>query len=168
MVGNIGGRFYMSLTPVYALAKALRVKSWLARSEVFGGPADLDMPRARVRWETVRRAVPMAIGVRLRVRTYLKSMRAFLAASPQRCEELRGLVAATTAAPALAVLYESEIEPHLVTSCRMLEAAGRQGGSSLVKVRTTLRGWWVTSTPRRCSPASPRPTSWPASACSRA
>ena len=66
-------------------------------------------------------------------------MRAFLAASPQRCEELRGRVAATTTGPALAALYESEIEPHLVTSCHMLEAAGRQGGSSLVKVRTTLR-----------------------------
>ena len=87
----------------------------------------------------MRRAVPTAIGIRLRVRTYLKSMRAFLAASPQRCEELRGRIAATTTGPALAALYESEIEPHLVTSCHMLEAAGRQGGSSLVKVRTTLR-----------------------------
>ncbi len=37
MVGNIGGRFYMNLTPVYALAKALRVKSWLGALEsVFG------------------------------------------------------------------------------------------------------------------------------------
>ena len=141
MVGNIGGRFYMNLTPVYALAKALRVKSWLGALEsVFGRiPPGLDLPKTTVRWETVRRAVPMAIGIRLRVRTYLKSMRAFLAASPQRCEELRGRVAATTTAPALAALYESEIEPHLVTSCHMLEAAGRQGGSSLVKVRTTLR-----------------------------
>ena len=32
MVGNIGGRFYMNLTPVYAMAKALRVKSCSARS----------------------------------------------------------------------------------------------------------------------------------------
>ena len=30
MVGNIGGRFYMNLTPVYAMAKAVRVKSWLS------------------------------------------------------------------------------------------------------------------------------------------
>ena len=141
MVGNIGGRFYMNLTPVYAIAKALRVKSLLGALEsVFGKiPPGLDMPKTAVRWETVRRAVPTAIGIRLRVRRYLKSMRAFLAASPQRCEELRGRIAATTTGPALAALYESEIEPHLVTSCRMLEAAGKQGGTSLVKVRETLR-----------------------------
>ena len=131
----------MNLTPVYAIAKAVRVKSLVSAVEsVFGRiPPGLDVPKTAVRWETVRRAVPAAIGIRLRVRRYLTSMRAFLAASPQRCEELRGRVAATTTGPALAALYESEIEPHLVTSCHMLEAAGRQGGSSLVKVRATLR-----------------------------
>ena len=91
----------MNLTPVYAIAKAVRVKSLVSAVEsVFGRiPPGLDVPKTAVRWETVRRAVPAAIGVRLRVRRNLKSMRAFLAASPQRCEELRGRVAATTTGP---------------------------------------------------------------------
>jgi hypothetical protein len=40
---------------------------------------------------------------------------------------------------ALTALYEREIGPHFVTSCRMLEAAGRQGGTSLVKTHYALR-----------------------------
>jgi rifampicin phosphotransferase len=143
MVGNIGGRFYMNLTPVFALAKAMRVRSWSAALEsVFGKiPPGLDIPKVKVfRWATLRRVLPVASSVRLRVRANLKTMRAFLADSPQRCEALRARLAATTTGPALATLYESEIAPHFVTSCRMLEAAGRQGGASLVKLRGTLRG----------------------------
>ena len=81
----------------------------------------------------------MAIGIRLRVRTYLKGMRAFLAAAPQRCEELRGRVAATTTGPGWPRCTRARSSRTSSTSCHMLEAAGRQGGSSLVKVRATLR-----------------------------
>ena len=171
MVGNIGGRFYMNLTPVYALASALRVKSWLGALEsVFGKiPPGLDLPKTKIRWETVRRAVPMAIGIRLRVRTYLKGMRAFLAASPQRCEELRGRVAATATGPALAALYVAEIEPHLVDVCRMLEAAGRQGG--IEPGHDPHHAAQDGGRRRRRGDAHRRHrvrTSWPASACSPA
>ena len=99
MVGNIGGRFYMNLTPVFALAKAMRVQSWSAALEsVFGKiPPGLDIPKVKVfRWATLRRVLPVAISVRLRVRANLKTMRAFLADSPQRCEALRARLAATT------------------------------------------------------------------------
>ena len=91
----------MNLTPVFALARALAGEELArrARERLRQDPA---RPRHAedegLRWETVRRAVPTAIGIRLRVRTYLKRMRAFLAASPQRCEELRGRVAATATA----------------------------------------------------------------------
>ena len=54
MVGNIGGRFYMNLTPVYAMAKAVRVKSWSARSRASSArsrPAST-CRRRRSRWET--------------------------------------------------------------------------------------------------------------------
>lgn len=141
MVGNIGGRFYMNLTPVFAMVDAFRVKSWSSALEgVFGKiPPGLEIPKAKVfRWAVVRQAVPAAIGVRRRARKNLRGMRAFLAASPARCEELRECIAATTTPAELVERYDAEVEPHFVTSCRMLEAAGRQGGTSLVRLRYRL------------------------------
>ncbi|SDM33779.1 PEP/pyruvate-binding domain-containing protein [Allokutzneria albata] len=142
LVGNIGGRFYMNLTPIYSLIDALRVKSLRGAVEgVFGKlPPGLDVPKVKVlRWEMIRRLVPTAIGVRLRARANLKGMRPFLASAQQRCEQLRARIAATASAGELAELYEREVAPHLVTASRMLEAAGRQGGVSLLRTRDALR-----------------------------
>ncbi|MFI7700139.1 PEP/pyruvate-binding domain-containing protein [Nonomuraea sp. NPDC049480] len=142
LVGNIGGRFYMNLSIVHTIAAALGMESRLSATEnVFGKlPPGLDVPKAEIsRWEIVKRVVPMAINIQRRVRTNLKGMRAFLATSRQRCEELRAAIAATGSGPELARLWADEIEPHMVTSCRMLEAAGRQGGSTLVHTRDKLR-----------------------------
>ncbi|TMR92097.1 PEP/pyruvate-binding domain-containing protein [Nonomuraea basaltis] len=142
LVGNIGGRFYMNLSIVYSIAEAMGMKSRLGAIEnVFGKiPPALDVPKVKIsRWEIVKRVVPMAIRIQRRVRTNLKGMRAFLATSQQRCEELVARIAATGSGPELADLYAREIQPHMVTSCRMLEAAGRQGGSTLVYTRDRLR-----------------------------
>ena len=142
MVGNIGGRFYMNLTPIFTIARAVRVKSWISAIEnVFGKiPPGLDVPKAKVfRPGMIVQVVPTAIRIRLRTRRYLKGLRAFLAASPRRCADLRARIAAVDTGPELAALYEREIEPQLVTSSRMLETAGRQGGASLLKTRDTLR-----------------------------
>ncbi|NUS04884.1 MAG: pyruvate, phosphate dikinase [Nonomuraea sp.] len=142
LVGNIGGRFYMNLSLVYSIGAALGMKSRLgAVEQVFGKlPPGLDVPKVRMsRWGIVKRVVPMAVGLRKRVRDNLRNMPAFLATSRARCEELRERVAATTSGPALADLWETEIGPHVVTSSRMLEAAGRQGGATLVWTRDRLR-----------------------------
>lgn len=142
LVGNIGGRFYMNLSPIYSMAEALGMRRRLGMIEnVFGKiPPGLDVPKVKApRWQIIKRAVPMAIGVRRRARTNLTGMRGFLATSQLRCEELHARIAATGSGPELANLYEREIEPHLVTSCRMLEAAGRQGGSALIRTRDRLR-----------------------------
>ncbi|MFB9623425.1 PEP-utilizing enzyme, partial [Nonomuraea helvata] len=142
MVGNIGGRFYMNLSPMYSVIKALRLKSLSGPMEdVFGKiPPGLDVPRVKLlRWEVVKQGVPTAIRVRLRVRKNLRSMGAFLATARQRCEDLRAAIAATASAPELADLYEREIQPHAVTAWRMLEAGGRQGGTSLLLTRSKLR-----------------------------
>ncbi|MFI9550191.1 PEP/pyruvate-binding domain-containing protein [Nonomuraea endophytica] len=142
MVGNIGGRFYMNLSPMYSVIKALRLKSLSGTMEdVFGRiPPGLDVPTVKLlRWEVVKQSVPAAIRVRLRVRKNLKGMRPFLATARQRCEELRAAIAATTSAAELAGLYEREIRPHAVTAWRMLEAGGRQGGTSLLLTRSKLR-----------------------------
>ncbi|WP_433440205.1 PEP/pyruvate-binding domain-containing protein [Nonomuraea sp. CA-141351] len=142
MVGNIGGRFYMNLSIVHSIAGALGMRSRLSAVEqVFGKlPAGLDVPMVPVsRWEIIKRTLPLAINIQRRVRHNLKGLRAFLATSRRRCEELRATIAATGSGPQLADLWEREIRPHMVTSCRMLEAAGRQGGATLVWTRDRLR-----------------------------
>ncbi|MFC3543033.1 PEP/pyruvate-binding domain-containing protein [Nonomuraea ferruginea] len=142
LVGNIGGRFYMNLSIAYSVAHAFGLQSRLsALEEVFGKvPAGLDVPLLDVsRWELFRRVLPVAVEVRRRVRRNLKGMRAFLAEAPERAGELRARIAAVDSGPELAELGEREILPYLVTACRMLEAAGRQGGAALVLTRVRLR-----------------------------
>lgn len=142
LVGNIGGRFYMNLSPIYSIVAALGLKSWFGAVEnLFGKiPPGLDVPKVKLfRWKAIRIAVFTAIRVRRRARTNLKGMRAFLASAEQRCEDLRARIAVVSSGPELADLYEREIEPHLVTASRMLEAANRQGAMTLVFTRGKLR-----------------------------
>ncbi|GAA2205548.1 hypothetical protein GCM10009850_010060 [Nonomuraea monospora] len=142
LVGNIGGRFYMNLSVVHSIAAALGMRSRLGViDQVFGKmPPGLEVPLVPVpRWELIKKVVPMAIRIRRRVARHLKHMHAFLAASPARCEELRERVAATGSAAELAALWEREIRPHVVVASQMLEAAGRQGGATLVYTRDRLR-----------------------------
>jgi pyruvate,water dikinase len=142
MVGNIGGRFYMNLSPIYSMVEALGMKRRLGGIEnVFGKiPPGLDVPKVPAgRWQIIKSAVPTGMRVQRRARANLKGLRPFLATSRRRCEDLRARIAATTSGADLADLYEREIEPHMVTACRMLEAAGRQGGSTLLHTREKLR-----------------------------
>ncbi|GIH93425.1 PEP/pyruvate-binding domain-containing protein [Planobispora siamensis] len=142
LVGNIGGRFYMNLSVVHSVAGALGMKNRLSAVEqVFGKlPPGLEVPLVRAsRWEIIKRVLPMAVRLRRRVRENMKTMRAFLADSPRRCEELRGRIAETATGAELAGLWEREIRAQLVISSRMLEAAGRQGGATLVWTRDRLR-----------------------------
>ncbi|MEV0147194.1 MULTISPECIES: PEP/pyruvate-binding domain-containing protein [unclassified Nonomuraea] len=142
LVGNIGGRFYMNLSVTFSIARALGMQGRLgAVEQVFGKlPPGLDVPLLTTsRWEILKGTLPMALTLRRRVRDNLKGMRPFLATSQRRCEELRARIAATGTGPGLAALWDDEIGPHLVTACRMLEAAGRQGGATLVWTRDRLR-----------------------------
>ncbi|MBX6382240.1 MAG: pyruvate, phosphate dikinase [Microbispora sp.] len=142
LVGNIGGRFYMNLSVVHSVAAAMGVRRLLgAAEEVFGRlPPGLEVPLLDLsRWEIVKRVLPVAVRIRGRVRRNLRSMRAFLAASPARCQELRERVAAAATPGELAGLWEREIRPYAVTAFRMLEAAGRQGNATLVTTRRRLR-----------------------------
>ncbi|MER6949682.1 PEP/pyruvate-binding domain-containing protein [Nonomuraea sp. NPDC000554] len=142
LVGNIGGRFYLNLSITFSIAKALGMQGRLgAVEQVFGKlPPGLDVPGVAIsRWEIIRRTIPLAVRIQKRVRTNLKVMRPFLATAQRRCEELRDRIAATTTGPELAALWAGEIEPHVVTACRVLEAAGRQGGATLVFTRDKLR-----------------------------
>ncbi|ROT31778.1 PEP/pyruvate-binding domain-containing protein [Micromonospora sp. HM5-17] len=142
LAGNIGGRFYLNLSPIYSVVAALGARSWLGAVEnVYGRiPPGLDVPRVKLLgWRTAVSGARRAVHVRLRVWKHLRGMRAFLETAAQRCEELRERVAAVRLGPELADLYEREIEPHLVTASRMLQAANRQGGMTLIRTRGTLR-----------------------------
>ncbi len=110
MVGNIGGRFYMNLSPIYAITTALRVKSLRSGVEdVFGKvPPGLVVPKVNIfRLEILKQVFPTAIRVRLRARANGKGLSAFLNSSPQRCEDLRARVVATGSGPALAQLVRA-------------------------------------------------------------
>ncbi|MEU8251188.1 PEP/pyruvate-binding domain-containing protein [Nonomuraea sp. NPDC048916] len=142
LVGNIGGRFYMNLSVMFSVARALGMRSRLgAVEQIFGKvPPGLDVPLLEVsRWGIIKRVLPMAVRIRRRVRDNLKELPAFLATARQRGERVRDRIAATAAPSELAALWAGEIEPYIVTASRMLEAAGRQGSTTLVFTRDRLR-----------------------------
>ncbi|MGW0071009.1 PEP/pyruvate-binding domain-containing protein, partial [Streptosporangium sandarakinum] len=142
LVGNIGGRFYMNLSVMHSIAAALGMKGRLGATEqVFGRlPPGLDVPPLPAsRWEIIRAVLPLAFTLRRRVRVNLARMPAFLATARERNARLRGRIAATASPGELAALWEGELLPYLVEACRSLEAAGRQGGATLVMTRDRLR-----------------------------
>ncbi|MBB2740541.1 UNVERIFIED_ORG: pyruvate,water dikinase [Microbispora rosea subsp. rosea] len=142
LVGNIGGRLYMNLSIAVSVARAFGMRSRLgAIEQVFGRlPPGLDVPSLQMsRLRIITAVLPMAVRMQRKVRVNLRGMRGFLATSLERCEELRAAIRSTSSAPELADLWSRAVEPHFVTACRMLEAAGRQGGSTLVLTRDRLR-----------------------------
>ncbi|MEU7897658.1 PEP/pyruvate-binding domain-containing protein [Nonomuraea sp. NPDC049152] len=142
LVGNIGGRFYMNLSLTVSIAKALGMGSRLSAVEqVFGKfPPGLDIPLVKTsRWKIVKLTLPMAFRIRKRVKDSLATMPAFLATARRRNEELRATIEAAGSGTELAQVWEGELLPYLITACRMLEAAGRQGGATLVWTRDKLR-----------------------------
>ncbi|MFJ8164167.1 PEP/pyruvate-binding domain-containing protein [Streptomyces sp. NPDC096136] len=142
MYGNIGGRFYMNLSVTATLTAAFGQGRKFARANelVFGRlPEDVVIPllhasRPRV-W---RDTIGEAFAVMSRIRANGRQLPAFLAEAPERCEDLRVRVAAAEVGEDLSALWESEVAPYFRRCCHMLQAATRQGGDSLVKVRGTL------------------------------
>ncbi|MEU7983888.1 PEP/pyruvate-binding domain-containing protein [Streptosporangium canum] len=142
LVGNIGGRFYMNLSIVISMARALGMQSRLgAIEQVFGKlPPGLDVPLLPTsRLRIVKDVLPLAFTLHKRVAANLKKMPGFLATAQPRCTALRERAAAATTTGELAGLWEKELLPYFVEACQALEAAGRQGGSSLVWTRDRLR-----------------------------
>ncbi|MBB5084189.1 PEP/pyruvate-binding domain-containing protein [Nonomuraea endophytica] len=142
LVGNIGGRFYLNLSIAISAAKAFGMSSRLgAIEQVFGKiPSGLDVPLLPAsRWQLIKAMLPMAVGLRRRVAANVKRLRPFLATARSRCEELRERAGLISEPAALAAFWEEELRPYVVETCRMLEAAGRQGGAALVMTRDKLR-----------------------------
>ncbi|MBT2613840.1 hypothetical protein J7I97_37970 [Streptomyces sp. ISL-87] len=142
MYGNIGGRFYMNLSVTATLAAAFGQGRKFAQANelVFGrlpeGMGIPLLPASKVRvW---RDTIGEAVAVMSRIRTNGKQLPAFLEEAPARCEGLRARVAAAATAQDLSALWVAEVAPYFRRCCHMLQAATRQGGDSLVKVRGTL------------------------------
>ncbi|MFI6513068.1 PEP/pyruvate-binding domain-containing protein [Streptosporangium sp. NPDC050855] len=141
VVGNIGGRFYMNLSVAFSVARALGMGRRVgAIEQVFGRlPPGVEVPLLPVsRLRIVRTVLPVALAVRRRVAAGTRVMPAFLATARRRCEALRERAATAATAGELVVLWESELLPYFVQACRVMEAAGRQGGLALVMTRQRL------------------------------
>ncbi|MFI6903182.1 PEP/pyruvate-binding domain-containing protein [Nonomuraea sp. NPDC050394] len=142
LVGNIGGRFYLNLSIAISAAKAFGMSGRLgAIEQVFGRiPPGLDVPLLPAsRWQLIKAMLPMAIRLRRRVAANVKRLRPFLATARSRCEELRERAGLISEPAELAAFWEEGLRPYVVETCRMLEAAGRQGGAALVMTRDKLR-----------------------------
>ncbi|MEU4835434.1 PEP/pyruvate-binding domain-containing protein [Streptosporangium sp. NPDC023615] len=141
VVGNIGGRFYMNLSVAFSVARAMGMSRRLgAIEQVFGRlPAGLEVPLLPVsRLRIIRSVLPLAVTVRRRVAAGTRRMPGFLATARRRCEALRERASTAATTGELVALWESELLPFFVEACRVMEAAGRQGGTALVMTRQRL------------------------------
>ncbi|MEV7009499.1 PEP/pyruvate-binding domain-containing protein [Streptosporangium sp. NPDC051022] len=142
LVGNIGGRFYMNLSVVVSIARALGMQGRLSATEqVFGKlPPGLDVPLLPTsRWRIIASVLPLGFAIQKKVAANLKRMPGFLATARERCTTLHERATAAATPGELADLWERELLPYFVEACRVFEAAGRQGGGSLVWTRDRLR-----------------------------
>ncbi|NUR89210.1 MAG: pyruvate, phosphate dikinase [Nonomuraea sp.] len=132
MFGNIGGRFYMNLSPLITLGGAIgsgaRVRKALV--PIFGKlPDGLRTPLLPIsRWQAIRAAMPLIKG-RLAMRKASRRVPAFVASARQRSEDLRARIATSDD---LGALWEREVAPYFTECTTMLGAAGRQDAGSLV------------------------------------
>ncbi|MEU8889066.1 PEP/pyruvate-binding domain-containing protein [Streptomyces sp. NPDC048442] len=143
MYGNIGGRFYMNLSVTATLAAAFgQTKKFDKATELIFGrlPEGVTVPLLPAsRLRIVRNTVSEAFRVTRRVRANGKLLDAFLATAPTRCTDLRERTAAADSPAALRELYDAEVNPYFTLCCHMLQAATRQDGDMLIKVRGSLR-----------------------------
>jgi pyruvate,water dikinase len=141
--GNIGGRFYMNMSLIATMAAAFGMKRRLLQSseQVFGRlPPGMEIPLVPLsRWRLILEMVPLALRLKQKVRRNQKKIAEFVRGAPARCEALHEGIRAAASGAALRSLWGSEIEPLFRTASEMLQAAGRQDGSALVRLRHDLR-----------------------------
>jgi phosphohistidine swiveling domain-containing protein len=143
-MGNLGGRAYMNLSLAASLGSAFGVSAQRfaeASEETFGKlPEGMEIPLLPLsRWGLLRTLLPGVVRLLRRVRANQSRLAAFVAAAPARCEALHARIQATSSAPALGALWDSELFPYLQECCRMLEAGSRRSGKVGHGLRRTLR-----------------------------
>src|SRR6266516_2459840 len=143
-IGNIGGRFYMNLSPLMTMVAAAgmnRKRLFESIGDIFGHvPDDLEIPLLPVsRWIVFRTVLPATLRNRRRIRGNVKRLPAFLATAPARCEELLKRIKAASSPTDLTRLWQDELLPYLHECNYMLEAGSKGDGGAFIKVRNTLR-----------------------------
>ena len=143
-IGNIGGRFYMNLSPLMTMVAAAgmnRKRLFESIGDIFGHvPDDLEIPLLPVsRWNVFRTVLPATLRNRRRIRGNVKRLPAFLATAPARCEELLKRIKAASSPTDLTRLWQDELLPYLHECNYMLEAGSKGDGGAFIKVRNTLR-----------------------------
>jgi phosphohistidine swiveling domain-containing protein len=143
LVGNIGGRCYMNLSLSATIATTFmsqqRYKKMI--EPVFGHiPDNIEIPlipksRGKLLMATLREAVR----IRRQVRIYTKQIPAFMQTAQTHCEKLRTQIQQASSPEDLLALWKNDLEPFFHESCYMLQAAGRQDGNALLRVRLELR-----------------------------
>lgn len=143
-IGNIGGRFYMNMSLIATVSRVFGVgqkRFQAATEEVFGRiPEGLEIPLVPVsRWHLLRLLLPIVVRLRRRVSTNHKMLPAFLAGAQARCEALQVQIPVAPSTIELVHLWRTNLEPFFRECSRMLEAAARQEGNTLIMVRGELR-----------------------------
>ncbi len=140
--GNIGGRFYMSLSLAATLSSAFGLRKLFdeAIPQVFGKlPPGVEIPLLPLsRWQAVRALLPTVLTVLRRIRANTRRLPVFFEEAPRRCDALRARIQATSSAAELATLWRTDVEPYFLECCHMLEAAAKQDRSALVTIRRDL------------------------------
>ncbi|HRI67435.1 MAG TPA: PEP/pyruvate-binding domain-containing protein [Polyangium sp.] len=143
LYGNIGGRFYMNLSVMAAMAGAvgLRKKNAVAMEMVFGKVPDgveLPVPKLSL-WRMIKEIVPQAFKAKGRLRAHQKELPEFLRSAGQKAEELENASREATDGATLVRLWKERIGAFFEKSCQMLQAASKQDSSALIEMRDDLR-----------------------------
>jgi pyruvate,water dikinase len=130
--GRICGRFYANVSMSIALEAVIGVspRRFVALfGPVLGKlPPAGDIPRPRLpRGKIIRLTVPAAVAMARRIRASQKRMPEFLAAAPNRCDQLRAEIEQITDDTILAQLWHEQVRPLFVTACEMLAASTAHG-----------------------------------------
>ncbi|WP_219824019.1 PEP/pyruvate-binding domain-containing protein [Actinokineospora auranticolor] len=138
--GNIGGRFYLNLSPQVAVGRALGLGGLVRRrtERSFGRvPRGVEIPGLPMsRRQVLRAAVATAVPMLKQVREYRKRLPELLARTPARCASLRDRITKCTTKGELLALWRSDIDALLRRDCATLDAGARTGGAGQ---RVTVR-----------------------------
>lgn len=143
LMGNIGGRFYMNMSLLASMFRALGMsdRRLAEESEEFYGnlPAGLTIPLIPfARWRLVRQLLPPGFRLWREVRARRKALPDFIAQTPDRCAALGQRIRAAGTAADLLALWLSDVEPAVRDGFRMLQAATSQYENLIRPLRRSL------------------------------
>jgi pyruvate,water dikinase len=141
--GRIGGRFYANVSISISLEALIGI-SPRRFGTLFGPvlgklPPVGDIPRPRLpRWKATWPMLRFVVATGLRIRASQKRLPGFVAAAPDRCDQLRDDIGQVTDAGILAGLWHEQVRPLIVEACETLTAAASHDGTTLLTAAPKL------------------------------